>query len=220
MSKFALLKIDPVFAWEGDKLKKFTVFMLILSIGLLIQIPVISAQEEQPEQIILPELPEIDPLRAAELELTIGNAPASAGASGSSIWPVIRMILVLALVAAAIYGIIFLFKKSQKKSTAADPFLKLLASTHLGSNRYVHVVSLGSKAWLIGSGENGANLISEVEDKEIIDAMQLEDSRKSEQNTGRLPDFLAMMRRIGWRFKPQSSNVDDIRKRRERMKGM
>jgi len=191
--------------------------MLVLGIGLLIQVPIISAQEEQ-TLIITPSAE--DPLRAAELEMPIRDTPITASASGSSVWPVIRMILVLILVAAAIYGLAFLLKKGQKKSFNNDPFLKVLASTHLGSNRFVHIVSVGSKAWLIGSGDNGSNLISEIEDKEIIDAMQLEDSRRSEQTTGRLPDFLTMMRRIGWRFNPQTPNADDIRKRRERMKGM
>ncbi|MCL2184279.1 MAG: flagellar biosynthetic protein FliO [Treponema sp.] len=191
-----------------------------MSIGLLIQVPVISAQEEPPEQVPAAALPEEDPLRAAELEMAIRDTPNAARASGSSVWPVIRMIIVLALVAVAIYGLIFLLKKAQRKPASNDPFLKVLASTHIDSNRYVHIVSVGSRAWLIGSGDNGSNLISEIDDKEIIDAMQLEDSRKSEEKTGRLPDFLAMMRRIGWRANTQTPNADDIRKRRERMKGM
>jgi len=206
--------------------------LLVLGISLFIQIPIISAQETFPQETdsevsvqplsVIPaeQAPIDDPLRAAERNLTFEEGAAAGAVSGPSVWSVIRMILVLALVAAAIYGIIFLFKKAGKQSETNDPFLKLLANTHLGANRYAQIISVGSKAWLIGSSEGGVNLISEIEDKEILDAMLLEDSRKSGITPGRFTDFFSMLRRLGVRAQTQTPSADDIRKRRERLKGL
>jgi len=130
------------------------------------------------------------------------------------------MLLVLALVAAAIYGIVFLFRKGPKQTFNDDPFLKVLANAHLGENRYVHVVSVGSKAWLVGASQGGVKLIGEIEDKEIIDAMLVEDSRKSEAPPGRFPDFMQLLRRFGVKTQLTLPGTDNIRKRRERLKGL
>jgi len=213
----------------GEKLKLSLYVLFVLSVGLFFQIPVISAQEETAQS--LPEVREEEtlpvignPLRAAEEAIAIGEdtgAGTPVAASTSSIWIVIRMILVLSLVAAAVYGAVFFIKRSSKQTAASDPFLKILASAHLGSNRYAHVVSVGAKAWLLGSSDGGVNLIGEVDDKDVLNAMLLEDSRKgADAATGRLPDFLAMLRRLGAPFESRTSGADDIRRRRERLKGL
>jgi flagellar protein FliO/FliZ len=201
-------------------------FALLLAVGLFVQIPIFS-QEAAQESV--QETPSVDdnPYRAAERSMTFGDIDGGveqtalpARNSGASIWIFIRMILVLALVAAAIYGIVFFLRKTSKQISSNDPFLKILASSHLGFNRYVHVASVGSKAWLLGASEGGVNLISEIEDKEIIDAMLLEDSKKIVGTQNRFSDFLSVLRRLGTQTQTNSSGVDEIRKRRERLKEM
>ncbi|MCL2765883.1 MAG: flagellar biosynthetic protein FliO [Treponema sp.] len=200
---------------------------LLLAAGFLIQIPLISAQDAVHETTAMEEAAVIeqadDPLRAAELAMTFGDDAAPAvTAAGPSVWALVRMILVLALAAAAIYGAVYFIKRASKPSANNDPFLKILASSHLGSNRYVHIVSVGSRAWVLGASEGGVNVISEVEDNDVINAMLLEDSRKSaESSQGRFPDFAAILRRLGapagMRNPP---GADEIRKRRERLKDL
>lgn len=212
----------------GEDLKNPLFALLLLGAGLFIQIPAISAQDAPLDgQAAERESPSVaDTLRASEEIYTFGDDDEVAGqAASSSIWVVIRMIMALALVAAAIYGVVYFIKKSSKPAAASDPFLKILATAHLGTNRYAHIVSVGSKAWLLGSSDGGVNLIGEVEDKDVIDAMLLEDSRKStDASTGRFPDFMAMLRRLGapagTPADTGASNVDEIRKRRERLRGL
>ena len=204
-------------------------FALLLTAGFLILVPSISAQEEpasveeeisdNEEEILIDE--RRAELTAIETELSFDTSQSDLS-SGTSTWAIIRMVLVLALVAAAVYGIVFLFKKSSKKSAANDdPFLKVLASSHLGANRYVHVVSVGGKAWLVGAGETSVNMISEIEDKDTINAMLLEESKKSsEAAAGRLPDFLGILRKMGAPLGNRGQSADEIRKRRERLKGL
>jgi len=200
--------------FRGGKELKTPKFALLLAAVFLIQISIISAQEEPASE---------NPLRAAEQSMPLGAAaesPSAGSGAGSSIWAVVRMILVLALAAAAIYGIVFIFKKTTKKSTASDPFLKVIATAPLGANRYVQIVSVGSKAWLLGVSDGGVNLISEIEDKEVIDSMMLEDSKKSSMAPGKLPDFLSIINRLGFPVHKNQPGTDELRKRREKLKEM
>jgi len=161
-----------------------------------------------------------DRLRAAERSLTFAeDTEINRPQSGPSIWAAVRMVLILALAAAAVYGVVFFIKRSSKQTGESDPFLKILAGVHLGSNRYAYVVAVGSKAWLLGSSDGGVNLIGEVDDKDVINAMLLESSKKSaEAAAGRFPDFMSIMRRFGISAETRSPAADDIRKRRERIK--
>jgi len=193
-----------------------------LAVGLLVQIPVFSQEVPAGEQSVQ-TAETSDPLRAAEEALTFGNtaSPGAAFGTGPSIWSVIRMILVLALAAAAIYGAVFLIKRSTKQTVQSDPFLKVLASSHLGSNRYVHIVHAGNKAWLIGSSDGGVNLISEVDDKETVDAMLLDDSRRmADAPSGNIMNFLSLLKKFGAPVNAKTPGADEIRKRRERLKGL
>lgn len=186
--------------------------MLLLWAGLFIQIPFISAQEDAQE--------DISPLRAAEQALVLEETgDAASAAAGPSVWTVVRMVLSLALAAAAVYGVVYFVKRSSKRNVSNDPFLKVLASAHLGSNRYAHIIAVGTKAWVLGSSDGGVNLIGEIDDKDIINAMLLEESVKSAQATqGHSPDFITMLRRLGAPAEARTPAAGDIRKRRERLK--
>jgi flagellar protein FliO/FliZ len=205
----------------GEELKLSVFTLLFLMAGLFVQIQTISAQDE-PSQVQEESSPAEERPRPAERTFTFRETEGSPAIStGSSVWPVIRMILVLALSAAAVYGVVLFLKRSSKQTVSNDPFLKILATAHLGANRYAHIVAVGSKAWLLGSSDGGVNLIGEVDDKDVIDAMLLEDSRKSsEPRQGVFPDFMSMLRRLGLPAQNSVSGVDEIRKRRERLKGM
>jgi flagellar protein FliO/FliZ len=138
------------------------------------------------------------------------------------------VILTLAVVAAAIYGLVFFIKRASRGGRNQDPFLKVLAGTSLGTNRSAHVISVGSRAWLVGAAENGINLISEIDDKDVINAMLLEDSRKSAAESagaetpllGRFLDFKALLRRLGMPVEAGTPGPESIRKRREKLKGL
>ena len=202
--------------------------LLFLWAGLFIQIPIISAQEPDsgplPEVQDQPQAPDpVERIRAYEQTLTFDeNAPGPAAAGGGpSTWSMIRMVLILALAAAAVYGVVFFIKKASKRTDAKDPFLKILAAAHLGSNRYVHIAAVGSRAWLLGSSDGGVNLISEIEDKDILNAMLLDESQKSaEEAAGRFIDFKSILRRFGMPSAPGAPAADNIRKRRDRLKGL
>ena len=162
-----------------------------------------------------------NPITAAEQSILLGEGSGIQPVPPASAWGIIRMVLTLAFVAVAIYGLVFLLKRASRGTAIQDPFLKILASTPLGANRSAHVISVGSRAWLVGSAESGINLISEIQDMDIVDAMLLEDSRRNAAHpSGRFLDFRAMLRKLGMPIEASAPGPEDIRKRRERLKGL
>jgi flagellar protein FliO/FliZ len=191
----------------------------------LVLVSGIFAQEEP---AVDPETPAINPHTVAEREFRLGEGPAGIAQAPppASALSILRVLLTLVVVAAAIYGLIFLVKKFSRGGAARDPFLKVLASVPLGASRSAHIISVGSQAWLVGSAESGVNLISEIGDKEILDAMLLEDSRRTAEAqaggglTGRFPDFRALLHRLGMPADAAPPGPESIRKRGERLKGL
>jgi len=198
-----------------------------LAAGILLQLPIISAQETsnlQEDNLFFgdEQLLDENPHLTNERNLTFTNDGSSdLTQPGMDAWAIVQMVLVLVLAAAAIYGVVFIIKRASKRTVVNDPYLKVLANSHLGANRYVHIVSVGSRVWLLGASDGGVNLISEIDDKDVINAMLLDDSRKSADNTqGRFPDFLSILKRMGTSVQPRTPGANEIRKRRERLKGL
>ena len=100
--------------------------------------------------------------------------PDDGGTGASTLWLFIRMILVLALVIAGIYALVFFLKKGLYPKTPDNPFLKKAVSLSLGPGKSIHAVTMPGAAWLVGVSEAGVNLIAEITDKELIDALILE----------------------------------------------
>ena len=158
-----------------------------------------------------------------ETTIIIGEtlaAPASTG--GSSVFVMLRMILVLAMAALAIYGVVFFIKRLTRPQESRDPHLKILARVPLSSDSFAAVISLGAKAWLVAGSSGTVNLISEVDEKEPLEAMLLEDSRRVAE-TGQL-NFGSLLRRFGAPAEGQSgqpeggSFADRLRRQRDRLR--
>ena len=91
---------------------------------------------------------------------------------------IVKTIVVLVLVVAAIYGIMFFFKKKNNTAKSDDDFLRRVSSLQLSPGKSIEIVSLIDKAYILGVTDSNINLISEVEDKELIEAMNLNFDKK------------------------------------------
>lgn len=127
-----------------------------------------------------------------ETTLVLPDTAGTTGTSAStSIMPYfLRMVFVLGLVLAAIYGLYALLRRSAKPAAPTDTYLRVLASTNLATGRSLHVVSVGDAAWLVGSTDASIGLISEIKDKELIDALTL---RAAESPQTPRKDFASML---------------------------
>ncbi|MDR3160018.1 MAG: flagellar biosynthetic protein FliO [Spirochaetaceae bacterium] len=163
-----------------------------------------------------------------EAGLSLDEEPEAAAFTGtgpSARSAVLRMVLVLALVAVFIYIAVFIMKRLLKgiarPQESSNPYLKVLATVHLGSNHFLHVVALGpAQAWLVGSGDGGVRLIAEIEDRETVDSLLLDASRNN-AGAGKFADFRSIFRRLGGgKAEDPGLSPDNIRKRRERLRGL
>ncbi|MEI6387225.1 MAG: flagellar biosynthetic protein FliO [Spirochaetota bacterium] len=109
----------------------------------------------------------LDPVGAA------ANRPATAKGPDTLLY-LLRMVIVLALVVGVMYLVFMLMRKLSRPKGDVDSPIRIMASSPLGAGKSLHLVGLGSKAWLIGSGEHGLSLIAEVDDKELLDGIDLE----------------------------------------------
>jgi flagellar protein FliO/FliZ len=193
----------------GEKLKK-RIFLtaVIITAALSIHVhPVYSQEAAKPENTIV----------LTEDELVIGeDAPAMSLGGTTSVFVIFRMILVLALAAAAVYGLVFFLKKASRPRQQQDPYLRLVSSVGLGSNRFVHIVMVGTKAWLVGAADGGVNLLSPVEDQELLGAMLAAGDDFPQNRT--VFNFKALLGKMGAAMDSHIPSPQDIRRRRDRLR--
>jgi len=99
------------------------------------------------------------------------------GLSGFGAWDIIRMVIILGCVIAAIYGIFYIIKKAGGPRFQNNDLIQIHASQALSSNTSVHLVEVGRELFLVGSAENSVQLISPLQDKESADEIRLKLAR-------------------------------------------
>jgi len=103
----------------------------------------------------------------------------------------IKVIVFLILVVAAIYAVMWFFRRKGKISKSDDDYLRRVSSLPLGPGKSVDVVTLLDKGYLIGVTDGSINLLSEIEDTELIQAMNLDfDKRKNSKGPLTFEDVL------------------------------
>ena len=191
----------------------------------------LSAQtaESSSEEIGAPNISGVD-----ESAIILGETPVAAvPASGSSVFLMLRMVLVLALAALAIYGVVFFIKRITRPQQSRDPHLKILAKVPISNDTFAAVLSVGTKAWLVAGGSGNVNLISEIDEVESLETMLLEDARRiAEAGSKPFIDFRSLLKRLGGGSRDaqsvqqgnssanSSSLAESLRKQRERLKGL
>ncbi len=133
------------------------------------------------------------------------------------------MIIILGLTALAVYGIAMLLLRARKKPGVSRPGVAVLATTALAPGKSVHVIKAGTKGYLIGAADHAVSLIAEVQDKEYLDALELEAQKSPKGGTGLFEAFLrglAGNRALRGVKKGSSDQLDFISRQKDRLKGL
>lgn len=114
---------------------------------------------------------------ADETQLTFDEEP-PAGVQTDNLrsfttWDFVRMILVLAAVIGAIYGVFWLLKRGSRGRLQNSQIIRVLGSHGLPGNKGLHLVEIGTQIFLVGTGDDSVRLIAEVTDQESIDEVRL-----------------------------------------------
>ena len=105
----------------------------------------------------------------------------------STVGTFIRMIIVLILVIGLIYGVLLFVKKKTNVVKADDDYLRRAAWINIAPGKSVEVITLIDKAYLIGVTDENITLLREIDDKELISAMNLNADKKN--NTKKPSNF-------------------------------
>ena len=97
----------------------------------------------------------------------------------STIGTFIRMILVLIIVIGLIYGVLWFVKKKTNVVKTDDDYLRRAAWINIAPGKSVEVITLIDKAYLIGVTEDNITLLGEIDDKELISAMNINADKKN-----------------------------------------
>lgn len=91
----------------------------------------------------------------------------------------VRMIIVLIIVIALIYGVLWFIRKKTNIVKTDDDYLRKVAYINIAPGKTVEVITLIDKAYLIGVTEDNITLLGEIDDKELIQAMNLNADKNS-----------------------------------------
>lgn len=140
--------------------------------------------------------------------------------SGSSVWFLFRMILVLAFVCLIIWFVGRLLKKRMEPGAEPDVYLKKTAQLTLAPGRTVQIITLRDRAYVLGVSDSGISLIDKIDgkgdseekqgkilDKELIDDMNL---NAADNLNAKPKDFASMISA----FSSSSKRTEDFLKTR------
>lgn len=122
----------------------------------------------------------------------------------------VRMIIVLVIIVLLIYAFVWFLRKTSNKKVKDDPYLKEVANLTFVQGKSVRVITLKDKAYIIGVTDSNINLIAEVDDKDLIDAMNL---NAEKEPTGKPKDFASILSSF---VKSTTKTEDFLKKRREK----
>lgn len=191
--------------------------VLAFSLCLFVFTLAIAAQESDP--VPVDDGSSIEKSFTIPTNTTTGFSESETGSS-SSVWFLIRMVLVLALICLIIWFVGKLLKKRMEPGAEPDLYLKKTAQLTLAPGRTVQIVTLRDRAYVLGVSDSGISLIDKIDgkgdseekqgkiiDKELIDDMNL----KAADNLNAKPkDFASMISA----FSSSSKRTEDFLKNR------
>ena len=103
------------------------------------------------------------------------------------------VILILAAVIAAIYGIFYLLKRSGNPKLAENRLIRVLSSKSITQGKTLHLVEVGNQVFLVGAAESSVSLLSEIGDKETLDGIHLQSSNVESEDKRSFGETLSQM---------------------------
>jgi flagellar protein FliO/FliZ len=206
-------------------------FLIIISI-ILVNIPIYS-QDNSSNETGAP-VTEVESTEAIdESQILLEDEPDDPASNNETtpdlnsftIWDFLRMIVVLGIVIGAIYGVFFILKKSAGPKTQNEEIINIVSSQILSGNRFLHLVEIGNQMFLLGSGDNSVNLISEINEKETVDTIRLKMTENKGPQKKNFREIVSDLLNRGRKFPNEDrsmmgmeQSLDFIKQQRDRVK--
>ncbi len=152
--------------------------------------------------------------RPSEDQLFLDKAPAgnteneqsSAGSSlpGIGFGDFLRMIIVLGFVILMIYGFIWLLRRFSGQKGSFEDVIDVVSTRPLKGDSALHIVEIGGKMYLLGSGSSGVSLLTEITDEDSINQIKLSVSQIKPPSPG---GFVRMLRERSLKGQIKASGI-------------
>lgn len=114
----------------------------------------------------------------------------------SAAWMIIKTILVLALFIGGFYMFFKFVSQKTGLNLSGGEAIQVLSTVSLGTNKFVQIIDVAGKVFLLGVSESNINLLTEIKDREEIDRIRLLSSRSTPAQGATFPEFIAG--HVGW----------------------
>jgi flagellar protein FliO/FliZ len=109
----------------------------------------------------------------------------------SYVWLIFKTIFVIGIL---IGGFYFFFKFITKKvgiAAVGQEVITILSVVPLGQNKFLQVVDIAGKVYVLGVSDNNINLITEIKEKDDVDRIRLLSSKSTPPKPGGFQDYLS-----------------------------
>ena len=138
------------------------------------------------------------PVRPAETDLLFDDEAVTAAGDqipdavelpGVGFGDFLRVLIVLGIVIALIYGFVWMLRKFSGVKAESGDLIQLYSTRPLKGDAALHLVEVGNRMFLVGSNSSSINLISEIDDKESQDEIRLTASSAPQPAAGGFARF-------------------------------
>lgn len=122
-------------------------------------------------------------------------------------WMIIKTILVLALFIGGFYMFFKFVTQKAGLHISGQEAIQVLSVISVGTNKFIQIIDVAGKVFLIGVSDNSISLLTEIKDRVDIDRIRLLSSRSTPVQGNSFQDFISAQ--IGW-------VIDKINEKRHR----
>ncbi len=95
-------------------------------------------------------------------------------------WLIFKTVLIMGLIVAGFYYFLRYVTRKTSVQVLGQDAVQILSMVPIGQNKYLQIVDLGGKVFVLGIAENSINLITEIENKSEIDRIRLLSTKSPE----------------------------------------
>lgn len=163
----------------------------------------------------------MEELRAEEDELFAAggenNPTDEQSVNAFGLWDLLRMVIVLGVVVAAIYGVFYILRKKSTGAGDEDNLIAVIGSQSLPGNKSLHLVEVGRQVFLVGASERSVELVAEIQDTESLDEIRLQVANRPSGERRSFADLLSGVL-SGGRGNSLGDSLAFMSKQKERLK--
>lgn len=114
----------------------------------------------------------------------------------SAAWMIIKTILVLALFVGGFYMFFKFISQKTGLNVSGQSAIQILSTVSVGTNKFVQIIDVAGKVFLLGVSDSSINLLTEIKDREDIDRIRLLSSQSTPVQGLNFQEFVSSQ--VGW----------------------